>query len=845
MANTHHDIPVHEVLLLQGSDARRGLDDREVQRRRAAFGPNSLRAARGTGLGRRLLRQVGNPLVLVLIAAAILAGILGALVDAAVIAAVVVLNAVIGVVQESRAEAALAALTAMVRTTATVVRSGQTLTVDSADLVPGDVVLLAAGDRVPADIRVIEQAELAVDESALTGESLPVAKDEAVLPAGTAVSDRRNMAYSGTLVTRGDGRGVVVAIGEETELGEIHRLVGSTESVATPLTRRIAGFSRWLTVAILALAGLSFAVGVLRGEPLADMLTAAVALAVAVIPEGLPAVVTITLAIGVSRMARRGAIIRNLPVVETLGSATVVCSDKTGTLTQNRMIVVDEWIPSADARRAAMLAAGLCTQAEIGPGGPTGDPTEVALLRWALDRSLDQDAARAGHPRIGVLPFSSERGLMATAHAGVGGADDGSAMVLLKGAPERVLPLCADDAVRREAALWAEDRAREGHRVLATAAAPLPGAPARMPAEALAEVLASTSGVPLALTGLVAMQDPPRSAVPAAVRACRRAGIEVRMVTGDHAGTARSIARQVGILGAGEDAEGLVHARVAPGDKLALVEDLQDRGEVVAMTGDGVNDAPALRRADIGIAMGRDGTDVAVEAADMVLVDDDFATIEAAIEEGRGVFDNLVKYLVWALPTSFGQGLVILVAVLAGTALPILPAQVLWVNLTTAVALGLMLAFEVREPGIMARPPRPPGRSLLTGGLVWRIAFVSVLMLGAAWWMFTWELSQGADVAVARTAAVNVVIAVEIVYLLSCRTLTGPVRAVGWFSNRWIFVGIAAQVAAQIVLTYVPPFQVLFDTAALDLGAWARIAGIAVLAGVVITLEKRLARYAL
>jgi cation-transporting ATPase F len=890
MAEEHHALAGHQVLLLLETDPARGLSRAEATDRLQRYGPNLLPQATTGGAARRLLRQLHNPLIYVLLVAGGVTVLLGETVEAAVIFGVVVINAIVGFIQESKAEAELDALRSLVRTSARVVRDGRTDPVPSETLVPGDLVVLEAGDKVPADIRLLAVTELHADESALTGESVPVVKDEVALPIDTPVADRRNMLYSGTLVATGTGTGIVVATGSQTELGEIHRLVGAVDPLATPLTRRLAWFSRVLTAVILALAGVTFVVGVLRGEPWPDMFSAAVALAVGAIPEGLPAAVTITLAIGVGRMARRRAVIRRLPAVETLGSTTVICTDKTGTLTQNQMTVRMVWTAAgayrvggqgydaagdmtgpdgaqaslaADAALAWTLRAGaVCNDASLHQEGGgqwrvVGDPTEAALLVVAAKAGLAPAELAAGYPRRDTVPFTSQRQFMATLHDEVGGGE--GSVVLVKGAVERVLAFSGaqmdaegarqplDEAVIEERAA---SMAATGMRVLATALLPVERG-YRLEAERLEGRLV--------FTGLQAMLDPPRPAATAAVRSCQAAGIDVKMVTGDHAGTAAAIAEQVGILhsdnrGAvltGADLAALptaavadavagtaVFARVSPEQKLRLVDALQARRQVVAMTGDGVNDAPALRQADIGVAMGYGGTEVAKEAADMVLTDDDFATIEAAVEEGRGVFDNLVKFIVWTLPTNMGEGLVILVAIMLGTALPILPVQILWINMTTAVALGLMLAFEPKEPGIMARAPRDPHQPLLSMALVVRILLVSAVLVGGSWWVFQWELASAASLAESRTAAVNLFVVVEAFYLFSCRSLSGPAWRIGLFSNPWLIVGVCVQAVGQLAITYWPVMNEIFDTAPIPAAAWARILAVGLAAWVVVALDK-------
>jgi len=885
----HHALPAHEVVLLLETDAHRGLAAEEARDRLDRFGPNALPAPRGAGVLVRILRQFHHPLIYVLLVAVAVTAALREYVDSAVILAVVVINAVIGFLQESKAESALQSLRDMVHTSARVVRDGRERTVVSDQLVPGDLVLVEAGDKVPADIRLLRQAELRVDESALTGESLSVAKDDDAVPDPTPVSDRFNMIYSGTLVTAGSAAGIVVATGAETEIGAIHRLVGAAEMLATPLTAKLARFSRILTVAILGLAAFTFAAGLLRRQDAVETFTAAVALAVGAIPEGLPAAVTITLAIGVARMAKRGAVIRRLPAVETLGSTTVICADKTGTLTENQMTVRQIWTPQSSVRvtgsgyapqgglvdddnrpvpveadaalRWSLMAGAGCNDAaltqEADGWSVVGDPTEAALLVAAGKAGFDTDRISVTAPRLATIPFSSERQYMATLHQ----LTDTEYVVLVKGSVERILPLCRnqmgnDDGFHpldHRAVLMASERlAGSGLRVLATAMRP--GAdPADFDEDAL-------SGR-LTFTGLQAMLDPPRAAAGPAVAACHTAGIGVKMITGDHAGTAAAIAASVGVLddtgppGAsvlnGRDLAGLtpgelpeavdrarVFARVSPEQKLRLVEALQERGHVVAMTGDGVNDAPPLRQASIGVAMGRGGTEVAKDAADMVLTDDNFATIEAAVEEGRGVFDNLTKFITWTLPTNIGEGLVILVAIALGAALPILPTQILWINMTTAVLLGLMLAFEPKEAGIMTRPPRDPGQPLLTRALVGRILLVSGLLVATTWWLFEWELDHGASLAEARTAALNLFVVVDGFYLFSCRSLTRSVWRLGFFSNRWLILGVVVQALAQIAITYLPAMNTVFQTVPLGLDGWLRIVAIAAGISVVVGLEK-------
>ncbi|MCV7210139.1 cation-transporting P-type ATPase [Mycolicibacterium canariasense] len=889
----NHSLPAHEVMLLFETDPHRGLSSAEASERLERFGSNTLPTAGGTGPLVRILHQFHHPLIYVLLVAGVITAGLREFVDSAVIFGVVVINGIVGFIQESKAETALESLRSMVHTQAKVVRDGHRNTVPSDELVPGDLVLLEAGDKVPADLRVVHETELKVNESALTGESAPVRKYEVVLPQATPVADRRNMAYSGTLIAAGAGAGVVVATGTETELGEIHRLVGAAEVLSTPLTAKLVWFSKVLTIAILGLASVTFAVGLLRHQDSVETFTAAVALAVGAIPEGLPSAVTITLAIGVARMAKRRAVIRCLPAVETLGSTTVICADKTGTLTENQMTVQLIWTPyglvevtgtgyaphgalrcpdgapvSLEANAAlrwSLLAGACCNDAALVQVGErwdiVGDPTEGAMLVAAAKAGLDRDCLATELPRVAAIPFTSERQFMATLHHDGGNKH----FVLVKGSVERMLELCntqmgTDGAPRpldREEILQtAEVLSRRGLRLLATGV--LTGTD---PQDFQEDALAG----PLTLTGLQAMLDPPRAAATSAVAACHTAGIAVKMITGDHAGTATAIATKMGLLTDGEptadavltgaDLAALrsenypkavdranVFARVSPEQKLRLVEALQARGHVVAMTGDGVNDAPALRQANIGVAMGKGGTEVAKDAADMVLTDDDFATIEAAVEEGRGVFDNLTKFITWTLPTNIGEGLVILSAIAFGTALPILPTQILWINMTTAVALGLMLAFEPKEPGIMHRPPRDPDQPLLTRALVARILLVSTLLVASAWWLFEWEIGNGASLVAARTAALNLFVVVEAFYLFSCRSSTYSAWRIGVFSNRWIIIGVTAQAVAQLAITYLPVMNAVFGTAPISVAAWLRIFVIAVFVSFVVGIDKWLHR---
>jgi cation-transporting ATPase F len=886
-ATLWHQLEMSEVVQLLQTDCQHGLAATEVSRRQKEHGLNVVTARGGTPAWKRFLQQFNQPLVYLLLGAVAVTAFLHEWVDSGVIFGVVLVNAIIGFIQESKAEKAVEALSQMVVTEATVRRDGRRQRVPSAQLVPGDVVILQSGDRVPADLRLFQVNSLQVDESPLTGESVPVQKHADPLAHDVVLADRKNQAFAGTSVTYGTAEGLVWATGDRTETGRIAWLIAEAVELSTPLTKKIAVFSRLLMWIILGLAGLAFGVGVLRGEPPVDMFLAAVALAVGAIPEGLPAAVTIVLAIGVSRMAKRRAIIRKLPAVETLGSTTVICSDKTGTLTENQMTVQrvlagardyeitgGGYDPQGDFRldgemidpthHPALLeclrAGVLCNDSLIvrdkdGRPAVQGDPTEAAMLVAAVKAGLIHEEVSGRSPRLGMIPFESEHMFRATLHA-----LDGRRTIYKVGAVERLLDRCTDtlDAggalvpLDREAVHNAvETLAANGMRVLGLARRHAPNTEDELSHEHVKDGLT--------FLGLQGMIDPPRKEAIDAVTNCRRAGIRVKMITGDHAITACAIAEKLGIADqdgvqvlTGRDLENVsdadlpavahgveVFARVAPEQKLRLVTALQAHGHVVAMTGDGVNDAPALKRADIGVAMGIAGTDVAKGAADMVLTDDNFATIEAAVEEGRGVFDNLRKFIVWTLPTNVGEGSIILVAILLGVTLPVVPVQLLWVNMATAIFLGLMLVFEPKEDDLMDRPPRDPKLPLLTFPLMMRTGLISLIMIIGGYWLYFFETGVGGEsISAARTAVINVIVMVEVAYLFSCRSLNHSVFQVGLFTNRLALLGAAGMVGAQLLFTYAPFMNHLFHTAPLDPGAWLRILSVALLSFGAIELEK-------
>ncbi|SLN58340.1 cation-translocating P-type ATPase [Oceanibacterium hippocampi] len=862
-----------------------GLSEAEAARRLERDGANRLPAGAVRGPVRRFLDQFANILIHVLLAAAAITAVIGHWIDAAVIAGVVVINAVIGFVQEGRAERALAAIRDILSPHAQVRRSGRVLSIDAAEIVPGDVVLLKAGDRVPADLHLLGANALQAQEAMLTGESQPVDKLVGTLAADTVLGDRSNMAYAGTTIVHGLGHGVAVATGPATELGRIGTLIGNVERVQTPLLLHFERFARQLTFVILAFAAATCLFGILyHGAAVSEMFLAGVGLAVAAIPEGLPAILTISFAIGVTRMASRRAIVRRLPAVETLGAVTVICTDKTGTLTRNELVVQRVVTANGDFRvsdedggggivdsrgadappdahpdlSAALDGALHCNDAEMrndeGRLSVMGNPVDRALVLLGAGADPLSDAATGRDPTLDLVPFDSTAKFMATLHRG-----DGDGLRLyVKGAPERVLEMCAHEmaADGTRAALrkdhWA-DRisalAEAGLRVLALAETVVEG-------DARAKWQAPLEG-DLTMVALFGISDPPRAEAIDAIVRCREAGITVKMITGDHAATARAIATDVGLdaperVMTGRELDALgddelaaaakdiqVFARTTPEHKLRLVTALQAQGEIVAMTGDGVNDAPALRRADIGVAMGVKGSEVAKEAAEIVLLDDNFATIAAAVAEGRTVYDNLKKSIMFILPTSAGEAMVIVLAVLSGQLLPITPVQILWVNMITTVTLALALAFEAGEEGAMRRPPRGVGEALIGRFLAWRLVLVTVLMVAASFGLFLWQLDAGAGIDKARTVAVNMLVAAESVYLFNTRQLEAP----GWtmkglFGGRAVLIATGAVLLMQVGFTYLPVMQTLFGVTPLGLIDWAAIAAVAVLIFLVVEIEK-------
>lgn len=867
--------------------ARAGLPAKDAAERLGSCGPNKLPEPPRVGPVARFLRQFNNLLIYVLVTAAFVTGALGHLVDTSVILAVVLVNAVIGFVQEGRAEQALSAIRDMLAPEARVLRDGVRANVPAEGLVPGDIVLLEPGDRVPADLRITIAHGLRIQEAMLTGESLAVDKTADPVAQEAVLGDRRCIAFSGALVAAGSGRGVVVATGSRTEIGRISGMMQSVETTTTPLLKQMEGFARTVTIAILVLAMLILGFGYLfSGLSFGEIFMTVVGLSVAAIPEGLPAILTVTLAIGVQGMAARRAIVRRLPAIEALGSVSVICSDKTGTLTRNEMTVGSVatarrffrvtgagYAPhggiTLDGREVDVashpllleLARGaiLCNDAEVAEVDShwraNGDPMEAALVAFGWKAGHEPTVLRRDNPQTDVIPFDAQHRFMATLHHD----HRGGAAIHVKGAPERIFAMCAtqygdahgDELI--DGTYWnkcAEAIAAEGQRVLAIAVR-------QVDPEQQTLTFDHVDG-DLTLLGLVGLIDPPREEAIAAVAECRAAGIRVKMITGDHAGTATAIARALGLensvdvmTGADIDTLGAeelqtaaqrvdIFARTNPEHKLRLVEALQAGGAAVAMTGDGVNDAPALKRADIGVAMGRTGTEAAKEAAEIVLADDNFATITAAVRAGRTVYDNLKKAIIFLLPVNGGEALALILALLLGVTLPITPVQILWVNMVSSVVLAMALAFEGGEPDIMRRPPRRTDEPILSRFVLWRVGFVSVLFCAGVFGAFTLAQRQGASLEEARTIAVNTLVVMEIFYLFSVRFLnTTSLSLKAVLGTRPVLIAIAAVTALQFGFTYLPFMEAFFATRPLTLMQGLMVVAVGPVLLLILEIEKR------
>ena len=867
----------HVLEIIESS--QNGLTSAEAKKRLAKFGMNQITRKKGDGVLKLLWRQINNPLIWVLLGSSTLATLLGKITDGLVVLSVVVVNTIIGFIQEYKAGKAIEALSDMVPENATVLRDGKYIMMPVSEIVPGDIVQMAAGDRVPADMRLIQQKNLTVEEAALTGESLPAQKSTNFVEPDAVLGDRKCMVYSGTLITSGTAIAVVVTTGMNTELGKISDMLSETTDLETPLTQKLAVIGKYLTIGIIAITLVIMVVGTIRATghgialtlALKDSLIFAIALAVGAIPEGLPAVVTIALAIGVQRMAKRKAIIRKLPAVETLGSTTVICSDKTGTLTRNEMTVNELWTAQGqvqltgvgynpngvfmlngqkmdeipDVIQTLLINAVLCSDATIKAEGAnfsiTGDPTEVALIVAAAKAKFDTDNLHLLYPRKDVIPFDSEVQYMA---ALVGNTNP---LIIIKGAPEVIMKRCSTHLggfplETSQIQTQIEHLGGKGMRVLAVAQKDWAGGDEL-------ELTEEQTQTGFQFVGLIGMIDPPRTEAIEAIKRCHDAGIVVKMITGDHKATARAIGIDIGLSDKGDVVTGVelatmddetltkivnstnIFARVAPEHKLRLVKALQKNNQIVAMTGDGVNDAPSLKQSNIGVAMGITGTSVSKESADIVLADDNFSSISAAVEEGRRVYDNLLKSLAFLLPTNLGLAFILIYGIMffpfnpitKELLLPMLPTQLLWINLVAAIALAIPLAFEVKEPNVMNRPPRKPEEPLFSWFIIFRVFFVSVLMTIGTILLFNWEynsaLSNGVSsieaLPKAQTIAVTFVIMFQIFYMINCRSLKDSVFKIGFFSNHIVFIGIASILALQALFIYTPFFQKVFGTTAL------------------------------
>lgn len=881
-----HALPPDEALTRLDSTAG-GLSSDESARRLSRYGPNQITRTRNRPWWRRLLEQFNNILIMILVVASIASVGLGHYLDAAAIAGVVLIIALIGFIQEGKAEQALESIRNMLSPQANVVRDGKRDLIPAEELVPGDIVMVESGDRVPADLRLLEATRLRTQEAPLTGESSPVDKDPEAVSGDAVLAERHSMAFAGTIVVQGNALGLVVKTGKDTEIGRISEMLRGIEKLRTPLMQQLDRAGRVLAAFILAAAVITAAFGaIVHQQPVSGMFMAAVGLAVAGIPEGLPAIVTIGLALGVQAMARRNAIIRRLPAVETLGSISTIFSDKTGTLTRNEMTVRSIFLPDGEYRVSGtgfapegrfegcetqepvdpenhpallhFLKVGvLCNDSELAREGEHwqihGDPTEGALVVAAAKAGLEARSLRESHERQDAIPFESERKYMATAHD-----VEGHQRLLVKGAPDRLLEMChrvrtADGEADLDLDLWHEriqELSSRGLRVLALAE--------KDTAHLKGELKDEHAEDGLVLLGLVGMFDPPRDEVIDAVKQCISAGIRPVMVTGDHAATALAIARQLGFIHThraltGRDIQQMsdqdleecilevdVFARAAPEHKLRLVRAMQARGGVCAMTGDGVNDGPALKRADVGVAMGIQGTEAAKDAAEMVLADDNFATIVSAIREGRKVYDNIRKTISFLLPTNGAQGLAIMLAVLAGITLPVTPLQALWVNMVVASTLGLALAFERGEADLMQRQPRDPTAPLLDGFMLWRVIFVSALLLTGVFGVFTWMLEfRGASEALARTGAVNMLVMGCAAYLINSRYLTNRSLSIaGILGSGTVWLTIGMVIGLQLAWTYVPFMQLVFESEGLLIGDWGIILAGSILLFLIVEMEK-------
>lgn len=862
-----HSIDDDELLKTFESDRKQGLSSSMIKQREEFFGKNRLKQKKKESKLKTFFLQFHSALIYILLGASSITALLHEWIDSGVIFAVVIINVIVGYLQEVKAAEAIESLKNMMISEAKVIRDGKTINISSLDIVPGDIVLLESGSKVPADLRLIEVKDLKADESMLTGESLPSEKHHTTLEKEITINDRSNMAFSGTYITYGRAKGIAVATANYTQLGKIATLIDQSKQIETPLTKKIDAFSKLLLYVILVLAAFTFLAGILRDNSMIDTFMASVALAVGAIPEGLPAAVTITLAIGVNRMASKNAIIRKLPAVETLGSVTTICSDKTGTLTQNKMTVTNIYCEgkyytvegSHDTLKGDFLsdntkvthfsetlyetlkAGYLCNESYLVRKEDhvevNGDPTEAALMVSALKSDLDENTLEKNYERLDILPFESQNQYMLTLHLE---NESTRKYLYIKGSVERVLQKC-DIEDKSSILKVVEEYAGMGLRVLVLAKK-------ETSSDTIKE---SEIKDGFTFLGLQAMMDPPREEAIVAVKECLNAGINIMMITGDHAHTAFSIAKMISIIDENADFDKVVlrgidilhlndeelkekvasvkvFARVEPEQKLRIVNALQARGEIIAMTGDGVNDAPALKQADIGIAMGKGGTEVAKEASDMVLSDDNFQSIANAVKEGRNVFDNLVKFITWTLPTNLGEGLVILLAIMLGMTLPILPVQILWINMSTAILLGLMLVFEPKEKNIMERSPQDPKQPILTKTIVIQMLLVGFYMLLTSYTMFNYYINQGYSIEYARTIAVNIFVFTELFYLFSCKQLQLSIFKTDLLNNKFLLLGVSAMILFQIAFTHLGVMNTLFESEPLELMTWIHILAVSV-----------------
>ncbi|MCC3144846.1 cation-transporting P-type ATPase [Halanaerobium sp. Z-7514] len=878
-----------ENTLKMFNTSKDGLSKKETVERLDNYGKNKLPSPAQKHPVLKFLSHYNNVLIYVLFAAAIVTALLGHWIDTIIILAVVVINGLISFIQEGKAEKALDAVKNMLSTTARIKREGEIREISAENVVIGDIIYLKSGDKVPADLRLIESKNLSINEASLTGESVPASKNNEIFKQELSLGDRKNMAYSSTIVTSGEGIGIVVATGKDTEIGRINQMISSVEKLKTPLIQQVDRFGKQLTLFILSLGFLVLLIGrLLRGTPFDELFLSVVGIAVAAIPEGLPAVITITLAIGVQRMAARNAIIRKLPAVETLGSVSIICSDKTGTLTEGQMTV--KTVVTADKEytisgngydpsgklinkekevelskesvlKELLKNASLNNDARLVQKENKwiieGSPTEGALKTLVEKSSYDNKTLEKKYPRLDSIPFNSDNKFMATLNQG----DDDKNIIYLKGAPEVVMGMCSkelteDGFKKLNKDYWEEKQgtmASNGYRLLALAY--------KKNDKNTNELSLDHIQSEMIFLGIIGVMDPPRQEAIEAVKECQEANIKVKMITGDHATTASAIAAQLGIESPSEVITGneinnlddielkeviertYVFARVSPEHKLRLVTAMQELGYITAMTGDGVNDAPALKKSDIGVAMGINGTEATKEAAEMVLADDNFASIINAVEEGRTVYDNLKKALLFMLPTNGGEALVIMAAVLFGFSLPITPVQILWINMITAVTLALTLAFEPMEEDAMKRPPRDTGESLTPFSLLLRIGFVSVILTATTLGIYTWAISNNLSLPLARSLAVNMLVYGEIFYLFNSRYMTkSSLNLKGFKATPWVWKAVGAVIGLQFIFVYFPPIQTIFDVAPLKLSHWLIIIGINFLLFLVVELEKYISR---